>query len=137
LALVDLYYADEKVRKLHTCSVCRLNPSNAKQRRCEEPGFQNLKKPRKLDDGSFEYSFCPGKATWYDEIQDLFEQCRVAFETGILPSEGSLQDQDEMFLDAFYIFVEHWTARRYTRIWKDVREFTKGILEAIFKPKGK
>jgi hypothetical protein len=132
LALVDLYFAEEKIRKQHTCKLCLLNPSNATKRNCQEPGFNNLKKARKIDNTSLEYAFCPGKATWFEEIQQVFEQCRVAFETGLLPKEGSLEDQDEMFAEVFYSFVEHWTAKRYASIWGDIREYTKVILKSIF-----
>lgn len=122
---------------MYTCSLCLPNPANAKQRKCQEPGFDNLKKPRKMDDFSLEYSFCPGKATWYSEIIGMFEKCRVTFETGLLPREGSFEEQDEMFTDVFYAFVERWSSRRYNRIWMDVREYTKVVLESVFGKKGK
>ncbi len=90
-----------------------------------------------MDDYSLGYTFCPGKATWYSEIVELFEKCRVTYETGILPGDGSLEDQDEMFSEVFYSFVERWSARQYNRIWADVRDYTKVVLESIFGKKGR
>jgi hypothetical protein len=89
-----------------------------------------------VDDFSLSYSFCPGKATWYEDIAEVFDQCRIALETGILPSKGSLNDQSEMFCEAFPIFLARWKERQYNRIWTDVRDYTKQVLEALF-PKGK
>ena len=135
MALIDLHFADKKAVDSYNCNICKRNPANAQARRCEEPGFDNLKKPRKVDDRSLEYRFCPGKATWYPEIYELFYQCRVALETGIMPNRGSFIEQDEMFVDVFPFFVDRWKERFYGRIWKDTQEYVKSILEALFKKK--
>ncbi len=135
--MIDLWFADDKIKKAYTCSLCVKNPQTARERRCQEPGFENLKKPRRIDNYSLEYGFCPGKATWYEEAAELFEQCRVALETGIMPSSGSLSDQDALFYEVFPFFVMRWRERAYHRVWADVREFTKEVLEGIFgKKKG-
>lgn len=90
-----------------------------------------------MDNYGLEYSFCPGKATWYEEIAELFGQCRVALETGIMPSRGSFQDQSAMFVEVFPEFVQRWKERSYNRVWQDTREFTQAVLEAVFgKSKG-
>ena len=90
-----------------------------------------------MDDYGLEYYFCPGKATWYDEIAELFGQCRMALETGIMPNKGSFQDQSAMFVEVFPEFVQRWKERSYNKVWHDTREFTKAVLEAVFgKSKG-
>ena len=82
------------------------------------------------------FSFCPGKATWFPEIAELFHHCRIAYETGILPDTGALLDQDEMFNEVFPFFVERWKEKSYGRVWGDVRKYTEKILTAIFGKKG-
>ena len=84
--------------------------------------------------GSWEYSFCPGKATWYVEVAELFEQCRVAMVTGIMPRGPRMDDQDALFAEAFPVFIERWTERNYQRVWADVGEFTNSVLKAVFPP---
>jgi len=106
-------------------------------RRCEEKGFKNLSKPMKVAPLGDSYDFCPGKATWYPEIAELFQSCRVALETGILPKAGSLEDQDESFAEVFPLFIEKWKDATYRMIWSDVSEFTEKVLTSIFgKKKG-
>lgn len=130
--MVDLWFADSKNKNAYNCTLCVKNPATAKERKCQSPGFQNLKNPRRVDESGLEFYFCPGKATWYEEISDLFKQCRVAMETGILPEKGSFEQQSEMFVDVFPDFVQRWKERNYNRIWQDTREFTKVVLESIF-----
>lgn len=90
-----------------------------------------------MDDYSTEIFFCPGKATWYPEIAELFERCRVALETGHLPKLGVLDDQDSTFVEVFPFFIERWRHRQYYRVWQDVAEFTPSVLMAIGKMIGK
>lgn len=114
-ALVDLQFADEKVTKAYNCSTC---PAPVKaQRRCEEPGFDNFKSPRKLagDDKSAPQSFCHAKASWYPDVIKVFMDCRVALESGILPRGGGLEDQDDIFYSCFWTFVERWRFRERVR----------------------
>lgn len=133
-----MWFADAATKKAYDCSVCLRNPSTAKERRCQEDGFNNLKRPRRVDNMGMEFYFCPGKATWYEEIVELFEQCRITLETGIMPKSGSFQDQDSAFVDSFPLFVQRWRERNYGRIWSDVQDFTSKVLESIFgKKKGK
>lgn len=114
--------------------------------RCAEPGFVNM--PENIlkrlessgqngywnvDDYSRKYLFCPAKATWFPDIAELFEQCRIAVETGFLPGPGSLEDQHEMFVVVFPTFVERWKSRAYHRTWRDVYEFTPKVLDALGK----
>jgi hypothetical protein len=142
--LVDLWWTDAKTQKGFQCSKC---PEQKKRKmRCGEPGFVNVPEPvlKRLsangqhgywpvDDYSRKYMFCPGKATWFPEMAELFEQCRVAIETGHLPRPGALEDQNEMFVDVFPDFVERWQSRRYYRTWSDVVDYTPKVLEAIGK----
>lgn len=100
-------------------------------RKCEEPGFQNMKRPRKIDDKSLEYSFCAGKATWYNGLHSVYEECKVAMYTGILPNEGSFYEQDSIFVEAFPAFVHRWKERNYGRIWEDVKDFVEPILKSF------
>lgn len=111
--------------------MCRRNPLNAKTRKCEDEGFDNLKKPRKIDDASLEYTFCPAKATWYEGLNKLYEECKLAMHTGILPNTGSFDEQDSLFVEAFPAFVDRWKERNYKRIWDDVRDFVEPILKAF------
>lgn len=95
-----------------------------------------FKKPKKIDDASLSYSYCPGKATWYPEIAELFEQCRVTLDAGILPKDGNYLDQDELFVEVFPFFVRRWKERNYDKIWSDVRDFVVPILEGFAGKKG-
>ena len=114
--------------------------------KCEEPGFVNVPEPvlKRLekngqtghwavDDYSRKYLFCPGKATWYPDIAELFEQCRIAIETGHLPRAGALEDQPDLFVEVYPDFVERWKSRQYYRTWRDVVDFTPKVLEQIGK----
>lgn len=104
--------------------------------RCAEQSFDVLQRPVSVDEVGVKLSFCPGKATWYPEMGRLFRDCRVALETGILPREGTLEDQDASFSEVFPIFIERWRERTYHRIWGDVKTFTTSVLEAVLGKKG-
>ena len=134
-ALVDLHFADERDRKQYDCKRCPAQTQ--KDRRCRDPGFENLRKPRAIGQGSLSYPFCPGKATWNPELPAVLEQCRVALEAGILPEEGNFSAQSALFVEVFPTFVERWRERTYQKIWGDVRAFSKAVLEAVFGKKGK
>lgn len=111
------------------CSNC--NEVVAKQRRCGEEGFNNVKKPFSLDEVGMKFNFCPGKATWFVDIVDLYESCRVAMETGILPERGTLGEQDELFVEVFPTFVDRWKTRTYQKIWADVGDFANIVLKSV------
>lgn len=132
MALVDLWFAEDKHKRTYSCALCVKNPATAIERKCRNSGFTNFSKLRKIDDYSLQYTFCPGKATWYEEITELFQQCRVAMETGIMPNRGSFEDQSAIFVEVFPAFVERWKDRNYYRVWADVKDFTKVVLEAVF-----
>lgn len=85
-----------------------------------------------VDESSPRYRFCPGKATWYPWLDDVYGACLVAYQTGILPKGGGFEDQDELFVEAFPAFIQRWRDRTYDRIWKDVRDFTGSVLQAVF-----
>lgn len=127
-ALIDLRFASPAAAAKFTCSRC---PEGVqKSRRCHDPSFEVMKRIS-VDEYGAELTFCPGKATWYEEIRDVYQDCRVALETGILPKEGSLESQDELFAHCFPTFVERWRDRNYEHVWKDVRAFAKNVLEAV------
>jgi len=128
---VDLRFASAKDRKQYLCKTC--NQAQKKVRRCAEPGFKNLKKPKKVDGYGLEYSFCAGKAMWYPEIATLFEELQVAYFTGLLPEPGTVKDQDEVFAEVFPSFVDRWQHRSYYRVWSDVDEYAPKVFEAIGK----
>lgn len=133
--LVDLWFADDKRRRAFNCATC---PNNVKlERRCQENGFENTKREWSVDDKGLKVRFCPGKATWYGEIIDVFRECRVAFETGVLPRAGALEDQSDIFADVFPFFVERWSDRRFLKIRGEIVDFVSQVLTAIFgKKKG-
>lgn len=110
----------------YTCSKCVLKPSTAVERRCGVDSYDVIK-PRQIDLQSAKYTFCPGKATWFEPIVDVYQECRVALETGILPDKGSIKDQDALFVDVFPFFVQRWTDRRYARIWKDTYDLALAV----------
>ena len=129
--MIDLCFADEKVRKQYTCSTCP--PQQRQARNCESEGFNNYKVPKAPYDGAIKLTFCPAKATWYPDIAEVYTQCFVAYKTGILPKAGSFDYQDELFYEVFGTFVERYEFHRYQKIWQDVYEFTPKVLEAIAK----
>lgn len=104
--------------------------------KCALDDFDVLTKPVEIEKGWGGYTFCPGKATWFEHAGKIYEDCRIALETGILPREGSLEDQDTDFTDVFPGFVTHWRDRQYERIWDDIRSFTRSTLEAVLGKKG-
>ena len=140
MALIDLHFAEDTVSKSYDCEVCKRNPSIAKKRKCEEPYYEDYQKPlpKALSVGKQgqKYFFCPGKARQHPEIEDIFSVCRMSMETGILPSEGFLEDQNELFVEVFPIFVHYWKDRSYLKVWDDVHEFVDRVLKAIFGKKG-
>lgn len=84
-----------------------------------------------VDDEGLGFKFCPGKATWYEEVHDLYGACRVALEAGILPRDGSLEEQEATFVDVFPAFVDRWRERNYDRVWRDVKDFTRDVLKQV------
>lgn len=84
-----------------------------------------------MDKAANEYNFCPGKATWYLEFAELFEDCRVACETGILPKKGALDEQDALFVEVFATFVDRWKYRFYQQAWMDGASMAEAVLKAI------
>lgn len=127
---MDLRFAGETDRKKFTCATC---PSSVKlARKCADPGWDNLKSPMSVGDASRAYTFCPGKATWSAHAAELFEQCRVTLETGIMPKGPNLDDQDAYFAACLPAFVERWRERSYRRMWDDIGDFTSSVLKALF-----
>lgn len=112
-----------------------------KARKCNKnDGSTNIKthakggiSVNKKNPNSTIYPYCPAKATWYPQIIDLFNHCRVTTQTGILPKEGGLEDQDEIFADVFPMFSDMWKALTYQNIWKDVQEYGDSILKIFTK----
>lgn len=103
------------------------------ERRCEKDGYEHYKKPKwRVSEGGTYFRFCPGKATWDEEIATLYHQCHTALHSGILPREGGLEAQDHLFTDTFPTFIELWKDRQYAHVWSDVAKFTNGVLTAIF-----
>ena len=86
-----------------------------------------------VDERGGKYAFCPGKATWDVSIIRTYRACTLAFHTGILPREGHFETQDELFVEAYPAFVDHYIARKYGRVWQDVNQFTGEVFKAIGK----
>lgn len=138
MALVDLWFAGDNEKRVYNCSFCRKNPQTAKERKCEDPGFKNLARPRQVDPKfGLKFDFCPGKATWYPEIAELFMHCAVAMETGVLPQAGAFEDQSDMFVEVFPEFIARWKELQYNRMWSDIRTFAQFVLKSIFGDKKK
>lgn len=78
------------------------------------------------------FSFCPGKATWSEDIADLYRKCFIAYSTGILPSRGGLEDQDALFYETFEVFIRAWDSKKYNQVWGDVRDYVEAVLKSIF-----
>ena len=131
--MIDLHFAEEKTLKLYRCESC---PKLRKlEMKCAEPGYDNLKRPRAFapNSGAGSYTFCPGKATWSEEIAALYTRCQLAAETGVMPEPGELGDQHWVFDDVFPMFLMKYNQMKYLRVWKDVYEFTPKVLEQIGK----
>lgn len=133
-----MYFANAKDRDTYDCGKCRkFKPYRAVKLQCADDGFSMLeKKPLRIDKHGSRYPFCPGKATWYPQIDEVFRQCLVAKETGLLPKAGGLQDQSALFNQAFSTFIEKYTWRRYGRVWQDVNEIIPKVLDAVGKMLG-
>lgn len=115
--------------------MCRKEkPFRAKKLACESDGFNNLPNRKMgVDSGGTKRPFCPGKATWYPELQRVFDQCLIAKETGLLPKPGGVDDQEELFTEVFGAFVQAYNWRWYGRIWRDVGDVIPKVLEAVAK----
>lgn len=124
-------FADPKRRKAFQCEGCGVWA----QRKCREPGYENLKTPLSVDTFSLKYSFCPAKATWDVGLAVLFAQCRVAYQCGIMPLSGGMEDQTEEFAEVFPAFVDRWRERIYRQWWEDISSFTTSVLKSLFPKK--
>lgn len=88
---------------------------------------------KQVDEFGIKVNFCPGKATWYEEIMVLYNQCYVALKTGIMPVSGSIENQPVNFAETISFFIEHWELRSKIRLWSDINEFASKIFEVIGK----
>jgi hypothetical protein len=129
--LIDLHFTDRKNLKQFDCGQCA--EATKKQRKCLDDGFENIKAGKQVDEYGMKYSFCPGKATWFYEILELYRQCRLSYLTGILPRSGGMDEQDAKFAETFPIFIDRWESRKYIKTWSDVNEFTVKVFESIGK----
>lgn len=129
--MVDLHFTDRKNLKQFNCDQCA--EQTKKQRKCQEIGFDNLKVVKQVDEYGTKVHFCPGKATWYEHIVKLYQDCKLTYHTGILPKAGGMENQSSDFVDALYVFSEKWENRKYIKTWQDVHEFTEKIFQAISK----
>jgi len=131
LALIDLRFADDQSSKAHDCSRC--HEATKQQRKCFKHGFDNLKKPRKMNKESLALTFCHGKATWFEEPAKIFKECYIAMQTGILPKSGSLEDQSDIFCHVFFDFVDYYKQKEKKNTWDFVIEIVQNSLEALAK----
>jgi hypothetical protein len=130
-ALVDLYWADASQKKIFDCSICK----QAELRGCQKEGYSHLKKPMAVDN-SFgrKFEFCPGKATWSARMAEAFQQCLLAYRTGILPRGGHFEDQDAWFYRVYPTFVHLWREHEYQRQFKDLAELMRMHADAVLAP---
>lgn len=85
----------------------------------------------KVDQAGAAFPFCPGKARWYPEIQQLFNECKAAYLTGYLPAPGDFWDQYSAFCESYHVFVERWEERKYQRVWRDVNKILPEVVKAF------
>lgn len=129
---MELRFASPQDRQKFDCESClKARPQVSVGRKCMEPGYNNMP-GMSVGKHGIKYKFCPGKATWDREITELFEQCLVARQTGILPGRGAFEDQHWLFCDVFPYFIEVWDKLRYREVWSDVREYVQDTLKQIF-----
>jgi hypothetical protein len=126
-----MYFAESKQLKQFNCDQC--SDIVKRQRNCQEDGFENLKILKQTDEHGIKVNFCPGKATWFESMLRLFNDCKVAIHTGLLPKSGGLENQSALFTDTFSFFVERWVYRSKIRLWTDIHEFTGKVFESIGK----
>jgi hypothetical protein len=138
--LVDLYFASEADRAKLDCEQCRKKrPQERVRRRCDEDGFENgtaqvkgaKDKTWQVDKAGAKFGFCPGKAKWYPEMAQLFNECKAAHLTGYLPEPGRFWDQHELFCEVYHIFVERYHDRHYARVWRDIHTFAPEVIKAF------
>lgn len=133
---MELSYAEPDEAKRFQCATCP--ELNKKRRKCESEGFENVPVGSRVNNINGKlFRFCPGKATWYPEIIELFQQCELAAETGIMPDRGAFLDQDATFADVFPTFVSLRSEKKYIRQMKDLQTILVRLLEAAFGGKGK
>jgi len=137
-----MHFAKQSDLNKVTCNLCRAAkriPTQESRRRCKDDGFEN--KPEKgrdakgwsVDNSGAIFPFCPGKATWYPHIQDVFQQCKIAYLTGHLPEEGGLYDQGALFASVYSTFVERWQERKLRRVWDEVYAIVPKAIESLVK----
>lgn len=129
--MIDLRFSTHDVLKTVDCQKC---PEVVKrQRKCKEDGFNNIPRGRQIDPSSLKLTFCHGKATWYNEIADLFSDCLMSLETGVLPKPGSIEDQDEIFAENFSWFVNYFRLKENSAMWRGSYELAGNVLESLGK----
>jgi hypothetical protein len=96
-------------------------------------GFTNMRLGKSMGPNALSLTFCPAKAAWYPEVIELYDECMVAYKTGLLPRDGGLENQTVMFNEVFGFFVTYYDRRRYAQVWADVGDFTGKVFEAISK----
>jgi len=125
-----LQFAESEELKRFTCDGC--SKLNQKRRKCENDGFENVPKGQEIKINNAKFRFCPAKASWYEDMVDLYHECELAALTGIMPNRGEFKDQDEIFSDVLPHFVKRWDEKRYHRKLKDGQKILGDLANAIF-----
>jgi hypothetical protein len=59
------------------------------------------------------YSFCPGKALWDPSLGELFRLLVIATETGVMLTEGGIEDQPSWWIDLLGWFVPRYDQQKF------------------------
>lgn len=126
---MELNFAEDDRKRVFNCAKCPVGVQQG--RKCGDDGFLNLEKPMPVTPGGLEFTFCPGKATWYEEIAELFMLCKMSYYTGILPTPGAFEDQPELFVEVFPYFVSRYSELKYNYVRREITEFVGTVLKSF------
>jgi hypothetical protein len=89
-----------------------------KLRRCKEERWDFTEKdgnffPIHITDSGAPFGFCPGKATWDQEVMEMFKVYQISAETGNLWVEGGIADQPDWFIDVLGWFISRYDQLKF------------------------
>jgi len=118
--LLELSFANparlKKDGRSFNCPTC---PDRTKKlRRCRESREDFIADdgplwPMQISKGGEYYGFCPAKATWDKDCVDYFNLLIICAETGALPFEGGIMDQEYDFIENFSWFLLRWDMLKF------------------------
>lgn len=122
MALVELSFADHAKLKTQgrsfTCEKCS---DKIKQlRRCQEDREDFTEKdgslwPIQIENGGELFGFCPGKASWDNEIIARYKILTIAAESGSINlCRGGINDQPDWWIDALSWFLPRYSSNQFS-----------------------